>query len=339
MTLARSEQIDLNATPYYHVMNRCVRRSFLCGFDELTQRDYSHRKEWIVDRLKYLADIFAIKICAYAIMSNHYHVVLYVEEKQAEAWSEEDIIHRWASIFPKDAKENKHLSQKIQLWKERLTSISWFMRCLNERIARDVNEEDDTAGRFWEGRFKSQALLDEGALLSAMVYIDLNPVRAGITKTPEESEFTSIHERIQHIAKQLKINKPKSIKQFKHESADVYNSFAQPKSLVPFANVSAHHSHAIDFKLSDYLELVDYTGRVIRDDKEVGSIPEHLAPILTRLQFKPTNWISLVKNLGKSFSHAVGSEILLLNFGRERKKGLKGITQAKKTYHSPQAMV
>ncbi len=335
MTLARSEQIDLNATPYYHVMNRCVRRSFLCGFDELTQRDYSHRKAWIVDRLKYLVDIFAIKICAYAIMSNHYHVVLYVEEKQAEAWPEEEIVHRWSAIFPKDAKENKHLRQKIQLWKERLTSISWFMRCLNEKIARDVNEEDDTAGRFWEGRFKSQALLDEGALLSAMVYVDLNPVRAGITKTPEESEFTSIYERIQHISKQLKINKSKSIKQFKRERADVYNSLSQPKSLVPFANISNHHSHAIDFKLVDYLELVDYTGRVIRDDKEAGSIPEHLEPILTRLQFKPTNWISLVKNLAKSFSHAVGSEILLLNFRKDSKRSLKGMAQAKRIYNNP----
>ncbi|MGE4349683.1 MAG: transposase [Candidatus Berkiella sp.] len=332
MTLARSEQIDLNATPYYHVMNRCVRRSFLCGFDELTQTDYSHRKTWIVDRLKYLADIFAIKICAYAIMSNHYHVVLYVENNIAETWSEEEIIHRWSAIFPKDAKDNKHLKQKIQLWKERLTSISWFMRCLNERIARDVNEEDDTAGRFWEGRFKSQALLDEGALLSAMVYVDLNPVRAGITKTPEESEFTSIYERIQHISKQLKINQSKSIKQQKRERADVYNNLTQPKSLVPFANISKHHSYAIDFKLSDYLELVDYTGRIIREDKEAGSIPEYLAPILTRLQFKAENWISLVKNLGKNFSHAVGSEILLLNFGKEGRKGLKGITQAKKSY-------
>ncbi|MCS5708997.1 hypothetical protein CC99x_008790 [Candidatus Berkiella cookevillensis] len=334
MTLARSEQIDLNATPYYHVMNRCVRRSFLCGFDELTQKDYSHRKAWIVDRLKYLADIFAIKICAYAIMSNHYHVVLYVEDKVAENWSEAEIIRRWAAIFPKDAQENKHLKQKIQLWKERLTSISWFMRCLNEKIARDVNDEDDTAGRFWEGRFKSQALLDEGALLSAMVYVDLNPVRAGITETPEESEFTSIYERIQHISKQLKVNKPKSIKQLKREKADI----SQPKFLVPFANISEHHSHAIDFKLVDYLELVDYTGRVIRDDKQAGSIPEHLAPILTRLQFEPQNWISLVKNLSKSFAHAVGSEILLLNFGKERRKALKGITQAKKIYNNPQVI-
>ena len=122
------------------------------------------------------------------------------------------------------------------------------------------------------------------------------------------------------------------MKQQKREKAELYNHLSQPKSLVPFANISKSHTHAIDFKLADYLELVDYTGRVIRDDKEAGSIPEHLAPILTRLQFKPQNWISLVKNLGKSFSHAVGSEILLLNFGKEARKGLKGISQAKKVY-------
>ncbi|MGE4350231.1 MAG: transposase [Candidatus Berkiella sp.] len=332
MTLARSEQIDLSATPYYHVMNRCVRRSFLCGFDESIQKDYSHRKAWIVDRLKYLADIFAIKICAYAIMSNHYHVVLFVDDKAVQDWSEEEIVHRWSKIFSKDAKENKHLKQKIQLWKERLTSISWFMRCLNERIARDVNEEDDTAGRFWEGRFKSQALLDEAALLSAMVYVDLNPVRAGAANTPEESEFTSIHERIQHIATQLRINKAKSIKQQKRERADVYNSLTQPKSLVPFALVSKHHTHSINFELVDYLDLVDQTGRIIRDDKASGSIPEHLAPILTRLHIQSKNWVSLVKHLGKSFSYAIGSEILLLNFRKENKRGLKGMSQAQKSY-------
>lgn len=332
MTLPRSEQIDLSATPYYHVMNRCVRRSFLCGYDELTQTDYSHRKEWIVDRLKYLSDIFAVKICAYAIMSNHYHVVLYVEDKIAQDWSEEEVINRWASIFPKDAKENKHLKQKIQLWKERLTSISWFMRCLNERIARDVNAEDECAGRFWEGRFKSQALLDEGALLSAMVYVDLNPVRAGVACTPEESEFTSIYERIQHISRHLKAPKQKSNKQLKREKLEIYNNLSQPRTLVPFANVLANQSHTIDFKLSDYLELVDYTGRVIREDKEAGAIPERLVSIFDRLQFKPTNWISFVQSVGSKFSHAVGSEVVLINFKRESKRAIKGIRQAKKVY-------
>ena len=332
MTLARSEQINLEATPYYHVMNRCVRRSWLCGFDALTKTDYSHRKAWIVDRLKYLVDIFAIKICAYAILNNHYHVVLHVDDKAAAGWTDEEVIRRWSCIFKKDAKQNQHLKHKIKLWRERLTSISWFMRCLNEKIARNANEEDDCGGRFWEGRFKSQALLDEAALLSAMVYVDLNPIRAGIAKTPEASEFTSIYERIQFISEQLKLPKQKSVKQQKRENAEIYDKLVQPKTLVPFANIPETQNHAINFKLADYLELVDYTGRVIRDDKQAGAIPEHLSPILTRLQFEPSNWVSFVKTLGTKFSHAVGSEILMINFAKEKRGSLKGISQVKKLY-------
>ena len=332
MTLARSEQISLEATPYYHVMNRCVRRSWLCGFDKSTNTDYSHRKAWIVDRLKYLTNVFAIKICAYAILSNHYHVILHVDDKEAATWTDEEVVRRWSCIFKQDAEKYQYLQSKLNLWRERLTSISWFMRCLNEKIAREVNEEDDCGGRFWEGRFKSQALLDEAALLSAMVYVDLNPIRAGIAKTPETSEFTSIYERIQCISKQLKLSKQKSIKQQKLEKGELYDKLLQPKALVPFANVAEKSNNVIDFKLSDYLELVDYTGRAIRDDKQAGAIPEHLVPILTRLQFQPNNWVSFVKTLETKFSYAVGNEILLINFSKGRKKSLKGIGQAKKVY-------
>ena len=334
MTLARSEQINLEATPYYHVMNRCVRRSRLCGFDKSTNTDYSHRKAWIVDRLKYLTDVFAIKICAYAILSNHYHVVLHVDDKEAAIWTDAEVARRWACIFKQDAEKYQHLQSKINLWRERLTSISWFMRCLNEKIARAANEEDDCGGRFWEGRFKSQALLDEAALLSAMVYVDLNPIRAGIAATPEDSEFTSIYERIQHIGKQLKLTQQASNKKLKRQRAEVYNQLNQPQDLVPFANISEVQTHAISFKLTDYLELVDYTGRVIRDDKQAGAIPEYLTPILTRLQFEPSHWVSFVKALETKFSHAIGSEILLINFGKQRKGSLKGIGQARKVYTS-----
>ena len=107
MTSARSEQIDLDATPYYHVMNRCVRRSWLCGDDESTQTDYSHRKKWIVNRLKYLADIFSVKVCAYAIMANHYHIVFHVQDQVAQEWSNEEVVRRWSLLFKANAKENK----------------------------------------------------------------------------------------------------------------------------------------------------------------------------------------------------------------------------------------
>ena len=97
--------------------------------------------------------------------------------------------------------ELEMVEETAQVYKERLIDISWFMRALNEPIARQANKEDKCTGHFWEGRFKSQALLDEGALLSCMAYVDLNPVRAGIAPTPEQSSFTSIQLRIKAAIK------------------------------------------------------------------------------------------------------------------------------------------
>lgn len=333
MTFARSSQIDISISPYYHCMTRCVRRSYLCGHDEETGRDYSHRKSWIVSRIKYLTSIFAIHVCAYAIMSNHYHLVLFVNDTKAQNWQSEEIIARWGQVFPQDAKTIKYLSakeaeNKISLWRLRLTDISWFMRCLNESIARYSNKEDDKKGRFWEGRFKSQALLDEGALLSAMVYVDLNPIRARIAETPETSDFTSIQDRLKMVFKQFK-DKPisKSIE-------EICDKVEQPKHLMPFlkgGNNIKHCFPSIDFTLSDYLQLVDSTGRIIREDKK-GAIPESISPILHRLQLNANTWLSMVKNLQTSFSYAIGHMAVLKEFGRhyccQAPKGLKFASQS-----------
>lgn len=323
MPSARSLQIDLDSTPYYHVVARCVRRSFLCGVDNLTKRDFSHRKEWIISRLKFLSQVFSIKICAYAIMANHYHIVLFVDEEATKKWSNHDITTRWAEIFPKDAKKFSHIPAKIPLWRERLTSISWFMRCLNEPIARASNDEDDCTGRFWEGRFKSQALLDDGALLSAMAYVDLNPIRAGIAQTPEQSDHTSIYDRIKFMSQQSKNTKP--------AHPDLLE---QPKTLLPFSNVvmdKAKKDSTIDFSLSDYLKLVDYTGRIIRNDK-ANAIPENLPSILKRLNFREKGWIDMIKNFQYKFSSAVGCDIYLINFSKNRKRTIRGLNAAKSVY-------
>ena len=99
MTRARKSLIDLTATSYYHLIARCVRRAFLCGEDNYTGQNFDHRREWLVERVKQLSSIFAIEIAAYAIMSNHYHLVVKVNKQHALDWSEEQVINRWYQLY------------------------------------------------------------------------------------------------------------------------------------------------------------------------------------------------------------------------------------------------
>ena len=176
--------------------------------------------------------------------------------------------------------ERDALSEQVNVWRERLMSLSWFMRCVNEPIAREANHEDEATGRFWEGRFKSQALLDEKALAACMAYVDLNPIRARMADSPEQSDHTSIKQRIEQALKAQQPYKPEQ----------------QPDSLFPLAgNPRKDMLDGIPFNLADYLELVDWSGRIIREDKR-GYIPDHLPTILQRLDMDARHWLYLTKN-------------------------------------------
>jgi REP element-mobilizing transposase RayT len=306
MTRARREIVDLDSTPYYHCINRCVRRAFLCGKDRHTGQTYDHRKQWIVDRIQELSSIFAIDICAYAVMSNHYHLVVRIDRERADAWSLDEVIERWYRLFnghmlvdryragaTRSDAEYKAVRELAETWRARLYDLGWYMRCLNESIARQANGEDDCAGRFWEGRYKSQALLDEAALLTCMAYVDLNPIRAGLAKTPEESEFTSIYERIRAIRASAAHN-PTAVQ-------------ATPVRLVSFAGAKTRtHTDGVPFALADYLELVDWTGRAVRHDKK-GAIPGPLPPILARLGIAPEEWQRRILYHGRRHRRVIGA--------------------------------
>jgi REP element-mobilizing transposase RayT len=304
MPKPRSQQISLSDTPYYHICSRTVRKAFLCGVDKETGVSYEHRRSWIEKRAFQLSQVFAIDICAHAVMHNHLHLVLHADSEQVNNWSTLDVLTRWHTLFKGTLLTRKYqrersltkfemamVEETAQVYKQRLIDISWFMRALNEPIARQANKEDKCTGHFWEGRFKSQALLDEGALLSCMVYVDLNPVRAGIAPTPEQSSFTSIQLRIKAAL-----------------------MGEQPATLLPFiGNEHQEKTSGISFSLKDYLTLVDETGRVIREDKR-GAIDAKTANILSRLHISDESWLKLTTNFEGIFTGAVGTAEHLCEF-------------------------
>lgn len=320
MGYARKYQVSLKGTPYYHCVARCVRRAWLWGVDPYANKDHSHRKAWVIERPRYLSRTFAIEICAYAVMWNHYHTVLFVDLKKAAEWSEQEVVRRSTKLFSMDPLVQRYLDGEgsraehdearkiIQRWRDRLGDVSWFMRCLNEYLARRANQEDNCTGRFWEGRFKGQALLDEAGLLTAMAYVDLNPIRAGIAKTPETSEFTSIYERIRTVQGE----KPSGIR------------------LRHFHQGLKSASLPIDF--NDYLDLVDSTGRVLRSGKR-GSIDPSLSPILARLNIGPDAWIGAMQPRGNVFGRAMGKlNHLHLHARALGQAWIKGLEQAERLY-------
>lgn len=211
MPKPRNTQVSLDATPYYHCVSRCVRRAHLCGHDAVTGADYSYRHQWIEKKILRLANIFALDIFAYAVTSNQVHVVLNVDRDVAANWSINDVVRRWHALFKGTSLSRRYLrgdilrkpemealESQVDLWRDRLHDISWYMRCLNETIARKINQEDGYTGRFWAGRFKCNALPDEKALAACMADVELNPMRARAANTPELSGYTPVHRRIRH---------------------------------------------------------------------------------------------------------------------------------------------
>ena len=209
MTVPRKELVDETIANYYHCWSRCVRRAFLCGEDAVTGMSYEHRRNWIEQRLALLGKAFAVDIAAYAVMSNHVHSVLRNRPDIAQTWPAEEVARRWLLLFGSRAKGKLALKNRIaaivmdkqlvEIYRERLSSISWFQRCLNEWLARKANEEDDCTGRFWEGRFRSERLDTAAAVVACAVYVDLS--KRLICGVLDGGSYRSIAERSGAAAK------------------------------------------------------------------------------------------------------------------------------------------
>jgi hypothetical protein len=376
MGLPRSKYVQEGQEGVYHCFSRCVRRAFLCGFDKLTLRDFSHRKAWLVDRLRYLAAIFAIDVCAYAILENHYHTILRTRPDILAKWSDREVATRWLTLFPQHRdirgapilpfeKEICALAdrpERIAQLRRRLSSLSWFNGRLNEFIARAANKEDKVKGRFWESRFKCQALLDEAAIAACMVYVDLNPIRAGLAATPEESDFTSIQERIRAWQKETMTTasvpgaaaKDMQSGSFGRDTLgpenanEISNTLSRGISAegdcFEFASHSARWLCPIQsdserrgilrMTAAEYFDLVDKSGRMTRSDKW-GVVDADLAPILLRVGANPEVWLETISRFGSKFCLAAGLLSNLRNFADQLgRRWLKGVATARAAFAS-----
>ncbi|MCB1629992.1 MAG: hypothetical protein KDI48_19850 [Xanthomonadales bacterium] len=332
MTTSRSTIAPPGSAGYYHCVSRCVRRAWLCGSDRLTGRSYDHRRDWVVTRLTELASIFGVRVLAYAAMSNHLHLALEFDPAWVDNWTDVECLNRWLRLYcPADYSEQQR-ARRIFVWlgqperiaqiRQRLASVSEFMKCLNENIARLANLEDGCTGRFWEGRFRCQRLLDERSVLSAMVYVDLNPIRATMASDLESSDYTSIQQRLRETAERL---------------GDV------DKLLQPVAGVPGEL--ALGISVRHYLGLVDWTGRVMHPTKRGkidGAAPsvldvlglrengERRPALLDRLALSNRAWTAQVKGTELDFYRVIGAAEQILAYAEDiGQRWLQGIGVAR----------
>ena len=269
MTYARAHLVDEDNGGFYHCTSRCVRRGWLCGEDTVTGQSYEHRKGWVESRLLMLCGVFSVTLYGYAVMSNHYHVVLAVNPRGVEEWDDEEVARRWVGLSGRLEGEAAARTVTVLMSdgprlveiRKRLGSLSWLMKYINEPIARRANSEDGCKGRFWEGRFKSIALLDEGAVLGCMAYVDLNPMRAKVVAKVADGRHTSIRRRLSR----------------------------GEKGCEPLGSLSA-----LGLTLTSYRALLEWTAQIDRGSETLADTQTVQA--LTQAGHLPDQWLTQVRS-------------------------------------------
>jgi hypothetical protein len=299
MAIARAKLVDLTITRWYHCVSRCVRQAFLLG------EGGQNRKEWLENRLEELTDIFAVTVGGFSVMDNHLHVLVRLDPEVARGWSDLEVVQRWGRLFPPRDKSRRPMPVSDQWIQERLANpewvvvarhrlqnVGWFMKCLKEPLARLANRQDKTRGTFFEGRFKSIAVIDDESLLKICVYIDLNPVAAKVAKTPETSDYTSIKQRVEHVEAQGKTTELAAAEGGSVAGSRASAGLEESLWLCPIEDRrgldSLRAGMIQGFPLGSYLKLVEYTGRLFRQGK--ASISAELAGIFERIGFTAETW-------------------------------------------------
>lgn len=347
---ARKEIVRDTQDGIYHCWSRCVRRAFLLGYDPQTKTDYSHRRDWMIDRLKLLAANFLIDVGFFAILANHFHLVLRTHPRLVKRMGSWEVARRWLRVYPgKRVLDGKWIEptedqvkalardkDKIRKIRRRLASVSWFMSALSEYLARRANKEDNVRGRFFEGRFGCRAIVTDAGLLMAAIYNDLNQIRAGEAATPESSSWCSVWFRLEALKQEKRSKEPMSL-------TDRIDCWLAKLTLEPdeLGDVPAEEGRRASNKgllpmsLDDYLRLLDFSGRQIKAGKR-GSIPANLKPILERIGVDPDQFLESVDKYPQWFRRFIGNTDDF--FGRAKEIGrrsLHGVSHARRIFRKP----
>ena len=371
----RSKVVRKGEPGIFHVTARCVRQYRLLGVDRLTGKDYSHRRVWILDRLRKLVSCFGVDLGFGALMENHIHLILRVVPESIRRLSKQEVALRWLTLFPGkrdlDGTAERPSKEKIQELvqdkarikelRKRLMDLSWFMRCFSEYTARRANLEDDRQGRFWDGRFRCRELVGESALLVCGLYVDLNEVRAGIVKLPEQSIWTTAGIRIAVMRSCLEeggwsrenwlslgCDEPHQpaadwLARRGAASTDWFAPFQRPKDdpAFPIGEEPCHTEGRrasdrglLPLSVAEYMTLLDAVGR--RDREGKASIPKEVPPLLERLGIDPESFVEAVDEFPKFFAGAAGPADALRERAAELgRKTYKGVGPAERVFRSP----
>jgi len=325
--LARVEVFAADELAIVHVINRTVRRCFLMGDDPLTGKNYDHRKAWMERELEHLARFFSIDLLGYAILSNHFHLVLRSRPDVVAQWDDREVARRWLMLCPKRRNAENNPAEpnefelntitndpvKLKVIRSRLSDISWWMRFLSQKIAQKANREDGESGKFWQARYRAVRLLDETAILACVAYVDLNPIRAAMAATIETSDYTSGQQRA--LALQAEVNKTSSSEQANDKKLKPIAQSLSPLTIGEIKDSIGACCHTAGCRASDkgflplsvanYLELLDWTAREWRSDKP-GATPASAALIFERLGIDANAWCELTRDFGQLFSTVAG---------------------------------
>ncbi len=285
----RSEIFSPDEQAIVHCMNQCVRKLFLLGDDKATKKANRRRRRKFERELKKVSGGFAIDLLSYAIMENHFHLILRSRPDVLAQWSDAEVVKQWHKLCrvvtdgkgklvnnPDDQQVAKMLAntKKVAKWRARLSDISWYMKLLSERTSRWFNAEDKVPGHFWKGRFKSVLLMDERALMTCSMYVDLNRIQAELAASLESSDYTSIQRRIQAAAVRTSMHKIMA------------ETFAVDTSIVSTAVIDRNACDIPEASSAEAQPLPDAHLSPVQIDEQNDPLGPHLSPAPTRCSDK-----------------------------------------------------